>query len=296
VKNKQVKTTLIGFLIFTTQLFLCSCGEEQVSTEKQEKIPIARVGNKYLYANDLQNIFSPGMSSKDSANIASRYVDTWVQKQLLLLKAEENTDMGVEIEKRVEEYRQQLLLFAYEKKMIEESLDTTVTAQQIEAYYRANESNFELKQNIVRCLYLKLPKDKPLIDKIKALLYNNTEAGRNNLISLAAQFAEEYHLSDTTWKSFDELISGTPWQTEITNPIQALKTQTYFETSDQSNVYLLKINDYKILNQTSPLQYVEKTIRDIIINKRKIELRQQNETNVFKEAVAGRDYEIFNDK
>ena len=99
-------------------------------------------------------------------------------------------------------------------------------------------------------------------------------------------------LEDTVWLNFDELIQSTPLAS-IPNHEQYLKTNKYVETNDQNFEYFLYINEYKIADQISPLEFVRDDIKEIIVNKRKIALANQLETDIYAEAQTNNDFEIY---
>lgn len=91
---------------------------------------IARVNEEYLYASDLQSL-TRGLKGQDSLSALKSYAENWVRKKLLLQKAIENIpedDIG--INKKVEDYREALLLYEYEKALINDKLDTTIRREE----------------------------------------------------------------------------------------------------------------------------------------------------------------------
>jgi hypothetical protein len=81
---------------------------------------------------------------------------------------------------------------------------------------------------------------------------------------------------------------------EIPNKIQFLKSNPYFETSDESFLYYLKVGQYRISDNISPMEFVKDDIRNIILNKRKVELAKRLEDEVYKGALEQQDFEIYN--
>ena len=81
---------------------------------------------------------------------------------------------------------------------------------------------------------------------------------------------------------------------EIPNKIQFLKTNPFYETNGNDFLYFLKIDEYKISDNISPLEFVKEDIRNILLNKRKVELARTLEDEVYENAVKQKDFEIFN--
>ena len=257
--------------------------------------PIARVGENYLYDTELEGLVPSRTSSEDSANIVKRYVDTWIRKQLILKEAEENTPVNeAEIARKMQDYRYQLIVYNYEKNYIENKLDTAISEQEITEYYQENKENFILKQNIIKGILLKVPTEAPQLDRVKTWLNSNSEEDAEKLRSYAYTFADSYLLDDSVWLDFDEYLYNTPFKNEITNPIQTLKRSNLLETRDSAHVYFIKIKDFKISDEHSPVSFVSGQIREVLINKRIVELKKQKEKEIFNKALENKDYEIYN--
>ena len=85
---------------------------------------VARVGENYLYKEDIKNLIPHGTSYSDSIMMVRQYINSWALKYLLLSKAEEElskTDKDVEGE--LMDYRNSLLVYRYEKLYIEKRLE-----------------------------------------------------------------------------------------------------------------------------------------------------------------------------
>ncbi len=142
---------------------------------KNKPRPIARFYDKYLYSNDISNLFLNGVSKEDSVLITKAYIDKWIQTQLLLRLAEQNlTDLQKNVARQLEDYRTSLLIFKYEQEYINQKMDTVVHYNELETYYENNKDNFILDETIVKALYIKLRKEAPQIQRIREL-YQSTK-------------------------------------------------------------------------------------------------------------------------
>ena len=255
--------------------------------------PIARAHDQYLYFSDLEGLIPSDISKTDSANLIQRYVKSWINKQLVITEASDKLNLGeVEIERKVLDYRYALMIHEYQKLYINEKLEKNVTPEKVEEYYNENKENFQLRQNIIKCRFVKLAKEAPKIDVFKRLFISNNEKQFEELKSYCYQYATTFHL-DSTWVNFDDVIENTPMVT-IDNKIQFLRRTSNYETSDDYYQYFLRISDFKISDEISPLEWVYDDIIRIIINKRKVELAKELEEGIYERAVQNRDFEIFN--
>jgi hypothetical protein len=275
-------------------------GCELIRWKKEEQVkspaprPIARVNDQYLYEVDLAGIVDQKSTPEDSAARVTAYVNSWIRKQLIIQEAAKRMDIDeAEVERKVLDYRYSLIGYAYQNFYIRQHLNDTITDQEILEYYSDHMDNFTLKQNIVRGTYIKVPKTAPRTNKVKDMLFSRKDKDLEELRSYCLSFSAAYHLSDSLWIEFDKLVVNSPIA-EIPNKIQFLKTNPYYEASDAEYSYFLKVDDYKISDNVSPLEFVKEDIRNILLNKRKVELARALEDEVYENAVKQKNFEIFN--
>jgi hypothetical protein len=269
--------------------------ENETLSENYGK-PLARVYNKYLYYKDISGIQEGHHSKEDSIALVQRYIDVWVQKQLMLLKAEAQVDPDEEeIKNKILECRNTLLIHEYEKLYLKQTLDTNVSEKDVRDYYEANVDNFQLKQNIIKGVFIKISKEAPKKDKLKTLINSSKPKDIKELKSYCVRFASNYILEDTIWINFDELIKNTPFM-NVSDRVSFLERNRYSEIADNQYIYFLKISDYKISKQISPLDFVADQIKTILLNKRRITLINELKENIYNEAKKDKEFEIYNVK
>lgn len=265
--------------------------DQSGSTEVRQ--PVARANDAFLYRDELIGITPPGTSPVDSAARTEAYVNSWVRKQLLIQEASRKIDINeAEVERKILDYRFSIIAYEYQTFYVKQNLNASIDDEEIDRYYKENIDNFILKQNIVKATFLKVPKNAPRTNKIKELIFSKREKEIKELKSYCLSFSAAYHISDSTWMAFDELVQNSPL-TEIPNKIQFLKARPYYETSDEGFLYFFKVDEYRISDNTSPLEFVKEDIRNIILNKRKVELAKQLEDEVYNYAVEKNEFEIF---
>jgi hypothetical protein len=254
---------------------------------------VARAGNSLLYKRDIAGLVSPELSSEDSAEVVSKFVENWIKEELFIQEAANNIQLDLrDIERKVANYRFLLISHEYKKQKIEQELNRQVSDEEIDAYYKQNMDNFMLKQNIVRGRYIKLSQEAPKKSDVKRWIKSDRSQDLESLRSYCLQFANNYSIEDSTWLKFDEVIKNSPLNT-IENKIQFLRRNRYVEEVDSAYLYLFKINEYKISDEVSPLEFVRKDIENIIINKRKVALTKSLENDIYERAKENEDFEIY---
>jgi hypothetical protein len=282
---KQVKK-IIPYLALVA---LSSCSF--FSKEKGQDV-VARVYDSYLLKSELSEIIPAGTSEEDSIAIAQSFINNWVRQTLLFQRAEKNlSEDQKDFEKKLEDYKRSLIIYTYERNLVNQILDTIVNNQQIEEYYNQNKQNFELKDNIIKVVYLKVDKKAPDIPKVQKWIKSANQQDLINLESYAYQFAHNFYLDDNTWLLFEDLLKEIPIKTY--NQEEFLKNNRYIEVEDSTSLYFVNIKGFKIKNSLSPLSFEKDNIRNIIINKRKLQLITKMKNDIYEEALLKNDIEIY---
>ena len=292
VNRARIANNIFILCLLSITLTSCDLIQRKKGIDEGPK-PVARVLDKFLYPEELVGIASPDMTKEDSAARINAYVNSWIRKQLLINEARKKININeAEVERKVLEYRYSLIGYEYQNYYIKQLLVDTVSEPEIQEYYKTHQDNFILKKNIVRSTYLKVPKGAPRTNRIKDWIYSNKPKEKEELKSYCLSFSTAYRLADSTWIEFDKLAYNSPLA-EIPNKIQFLRMYPYYETSDDDFLYYLKVDEYKIEDNVSPIDFVKSDIKNIILNKRKVELARKLEDEVYDQAARNNDFEIF---
>jgi len=270
-------------LVFITIIiFLAGCNG---GNKEPERIAFATVGDKTLYYDQVPRILLPGTSEADSIAIIQNFINCWARKELLFLKAEENlSDKNkAEIESQLLETKTNLFTYQYQRQMMLEKMDTTISDDEMEAYYAANEKKFTLSSNIVKALFIKVPSDVPNLEKIRQWSRSSDPKDLQQLESVCYQFAEKFDDFNEEWVTMDRISVELPQ--EITKQDEFLKWNTAYETRDSSSTFLITFRDYRLRYSLSPYDYVRNDIKNIILNNRRFEFLQNLENGIYNEGI-----------
>lgn len=281
------KTTGYIVLLGFSLLFI-RCGQTSISEDK----PVARVGTKVLKNSELVLIIPDDLPSEDSTKLADEYIRKWIRQELLIQKANENlTPEQKDLSKEIEGYRNSLIIYKYKNALLGEQMDTTVTSEQIETYYNNNTENFRLNTNIVKGIFMKIPANVVNSGNLKKMLDDTSDEGIAVLREYCVQYAKNYDFFTDKWVSFRMVRNNLPY--EIDNTEELLRQKSVIEQKDSDFYYVVSIFDYQLKNEIAPLEYVRENIKTLILNKRKMELLQEIEENVYKEGIRQNKFKIF---
>jgi len=75
-----------------------------------------------------------------------------------------------------------------------------------------------------------------------------------------------------------------------------MQSNNFIQLSDNEFLYLIKVRDYMYKEDFSPLEFERENVRNIIINKRKVDLVNRMENDVYEKARKDKDAEIYSDE
>jgi len=276
--------------LFGIVILLTSCG--WFSGTKKGKDVLAKVGEEYLYSSDISGLVQPGTSVKDSIQRVNLYVENWIKVQLMVQKAELNlTKERKNFDKEIENFKTTLLIHRYQEKVVEQLLDTVVSEEDIKKYYNENESQFLLRENIVKASYIIFSRNAKDKEKVKSWLMSDKDEMIVKLSKFCKESAMSFQITDTTWQFMDELERIIPF--EYSSQESMLTRTKYYETMDSSMVYMVRFKDYKSKESLSPLEFERPVIKSLIINIRKQEILRKMEDDIYKEAVEKKTFQNF---
>ena len=247
-----------------------------------QKEPVAKVFEKYLTREDVEEIVPDGISQRDSALIAQHYVRNWVTKELLLRKATQNlTEEERDIHKQVEDYSSSLLIHKYKEKLVSQKLPTDVSEAAIASYYEEHRYNFVLRAPVVRARLAIIPRSAPNLERARRLFRSEEAKDVEELEEYCITNARKYDNFGDEWVELRGVLNLLPLTEEEWN--KHFKDKDFVDVEDQENVYLLKIDETREENEVAPMEFVRGDIRQILLNKRKMSFEERLEKEINEE-------------
>lgn len=282
----QIKSS---FYVFFLAMLVISC--EYFSKETPQHA-IARVGDKYLYREDIAAIMPQEYTQEDSINIAQKFINNWAIKALLLAKAEQNvSDQEKEdFERLVSDYRADLYINSYKESLISSSIDTVVKKNEMEFFYEKNKEIFKLNESLIKLRYVQLsPNEKQKkINALEEQIKRFDVSDRRELDSISLQFVSVY-LNDSVWVKAESVLKKLPFLENNVNE----NRQIFVNHKDTDGIYLVQICDVLRKNEQAPIEYALPTLRQIILNQRKLEFIKKLETDIINTGIKKKQFEII---
>jgi len=283
------KVFFIAFVIF-----LPACDYIHFDKGTKPEAPYAaRVYDKYLYLSELQNQLPVDMSVEDSIYWTRNYINLWVQEQLFLYQAIHNlSEKEQDFTLQLEAYKNSLLLYTYENRLINQNLDTLISNTEIQQYYQERIDDFVLNRNVAKALYVAIWVDSTQLIKNFKKILSKSPISLTDMEDFCEEFAIPLSYFDTTrWYYFDDILKIIPFQTD--NSEQWLRYNRSKEFFDNHYWYYLLVTDYRLKNAYSPLELENDRIRKTILVRRKETLIKKMKRNIFEDAQKNEVFEIF---
>ncbi len=229
--------------------------------EDGDQVIIAQIGNRKLFENELKQIIHPENSSADSAALANAYIDQWVRDQLLMREAARVFSSDFELEELVEDYREKLLKFKLEEKILEERYDTVVTDLQLQAFYNQHKERFVRDEPLYKCWLVKFPAN----TEGRATFRRDWNADRTGEIEKFVQKeGVVYELDSENWYTWDHILSWCPSFSE--ERARSVKNQRKVMDNVEYHLKVLEIIDK---GDISPLTFVKMQLKLMILHQRR---------------------------
>jgi hypothetical protein len=279
----------IGSAALVTLLFSCNSFLKSDANED----PLARVGDTYLYWDEVAVDLGNTITKTDSASKVSNYINNWATKQILLEKAKINLpdEKISEFEQLVSNYRKDLYTRAYKEALVNQVQDTVITEEDLRRFYEEEKENFKLKEKIIKLRFIQLPLQFLNTKEVTESLRRFNQEDIKYLDSIGVQF-KKLNFNDSLWVPVSRVIEEIP-PLNSENEDRYLKKSQFFELEDAMGVYLTKINDVLEVNEIAPLSYVEPRIRQVLLNRRKLDYIRKLETEIIDEATKEKVFEVY---
>ena len=279
------------FIIILIFIIFSSC---DFFKKIENENPIARVNDEYLYHDDIKNLITESTSKEDSIQRVTNFINQWATQKLLINGAQINLseEKQIEFNGLVKQYKNDLFIKAYLEALVKRSIDTVVLNDEALEVYNRNIETFKLNEELLKFRYINVSDNSINLKDIEERFKRFDKEDKVILDSIAIQF-KSYSLNDSIWIRLDQAIAKIP-VINSNNKKELLKKSNFVQLKDSLGLYLMQINEVLHRNDIAPIEYVIPTIKQIVINKRKLEFIKQLEKDITKDAIKNKQFEIFN--
>lgn len=281
---------MVKLLYIAIVLSLSSCN---YLTPDAKPHAIARVNDLFLYEEDIADLVPKGTSKEDSIGIVRNFIDRWAAQKLLINGAEVNLgkEKKANFDELIKQYKVDLYTKAYLEELVKQTVDTIISDEDLKKYYDENKENFRTNGTLVRLRYINLQKDNPKFETIKNKFFDYRKTDKKFWDTYALQF-KSFAFNDSVWADMSQVYSKLPF-INPDNRDQFIVSGKSIQYPDSTDMYLVKIRSVIDKNQIGPFEYLKPTLKEVILNKRKLELIKKIEKEITDDAIKDRKYEIY---
>ena len=155
------------YLIFVFLIIILSC------KNSVDKNILATAFDKDLLYEDV--ILELPKNNLDTSLFIEKYVDEWVSEQVMLKQALINIVEDDYIDDAVQNFKNSLLIFEYQKELVNQNFDTAISSIEILDYYNANIDKFKLDQDIFKGRLVIIDKNAPNLESLYSNFKSNDD-------------------------------------------------------------------------------------------------------------------------
>lgn len=271
-------------------VLLMSCGDGQFWLGKSKDPVVVRVGDRKLFQSQLEGLVHNGTNPEDSAAIVDGFKQNWILENLMIIEAEKNIAADINLNKLVEDYRSSLLVLNYEKRLIENNLDTIVTQAEKYAYYQKNKGQYSLSHPVFKCIISKIPTNTSGIPQVKSALQ---KSDLSEALFLIKEKSVYHHIDTAAYMTIEDLASLLP---QGTFKQEELAQGKVFSSKEGKYEYFFKIISYYDENTVPPFEYISDKILKSILSERKKNLLLGYRQELYKQALNDQIIETYSNE
>lgn len=266
------------------------CAVSCVEKRKEENSVIVRVNDKTLTFDELKENIPTNINPEDSLITAEHFIQSWIIDNLLYEKAADNIPDKGRIDQLVENYRRSLVVYQYKEQMINEKLSPDISREEQLQFFEENKDRFQLDRTLIKGLFIRVPRDAQDIDKVRAWSKQATPAALEQIEKYCVKNAAPYNYITDDWVDVNELMASWPINLGAGNE---LATNDFIEKSDDKFYYFLHIIDRLLPGDNAPFDYAQTTIKEILINQKKIQFIKTLEEELYRKALNSGKIEFY---
>lgn len=275
----------IYFIIFALFLLSVSCKKTILQSESD----LVRVGNRVFTYGDLENFMPKDVYGADSAQLADAFIKNWIDNQLLYDVAQKNIPDLDDVNRKVEQYKQDLIIHQYRMKLVNERLSEDLSSEEVQAYYDAHTADLLLEEPLYKGVFLKVRKNSPNIASLRKWIRQVTPENLENIEKYVIKHSIGYKYSTDQWLTQFEII---PY---VLDPLR-LQEGKGAEVSDEEFYYFYNLTAHCKKGSVMPIDYAESFIYETLLKQKASAMLDELKAELYHKAVSNRNVEYFYDK
>lgn len=252
---------------------------------------LARVGNSVLSVNEVSSRIPYGLSASDSIKFVRGYVRNWIDRKIIGEIALKNIPDNRLIDKMVDEYRMDLIMWEYSKMMYEKNLPSFLKEDSLRVYYERSQDEWITETPLIKGIFVKIPKSDSRLRDVREWYKSDKTSDIENLEKFALSETVTYDYFRNRWTSLDELNKRFPSNNSISADMSGKNNRTV-EIADDNYYYLLSVSDYIPVKSKMPFEVAVDAVKDKIIGEKRLQYERDLKEELFRKSLKSGDIEL----
>lgn len=236
---------------------LISCSKKK----QEDEDVLMRFGDKTITYGEVIEMIPDGIHSADSAALFRSLLDSWLRDVVLSDFAEERLYDTEAIDRRVKDYRNNLIVLEYLNRM-RETQNPKIEESRIKEYYDLHKKEIKLETPLVRGVFLKINSDITGKDVLKKLLTSDNPEDIDKLERDWLDRALQYNYFRDKWIDWETIKGMIPYR--FGDPDNFLTETKFFTTDYDDCSYYLAVTDWLKSGEAQPYEYARRWITDVL--------------------------------
>lgn len=235
-----------------------------------------------------------GLSEPDSQKFARAYIRNWIDTKLISEIAYKNISDTKEIDRMVDDYRNELIMWEYRKRMYNQQATFDFPDDSIASYYEAHKEDFVCKHPYVKGIYIKIKDNAPRIKDLRKWYRSPKTEDIDKIEKYGLNGAIHYDYFRDKWIDWEQIQSKIPYNFG-NNPNQFLRANSFLDTSIDGFTYLLDISEYIPSGSIMPIDVARPQIEEMMLNEKRLQYDKDLRRQLYEDAVTSNKVEIYCD-
>lgn len=272
-------------------LFFIACKQQK---REAEGGILVRIGNSTLTVDELSRQLPAGFDAADSIRLSRAYIRSWIDSKLIEEIAAKNIGDMSDIDRMVNDYRNELIAYEYQRRMADRRVATTFSDDSLKIYYDQNSERFVIERPLIKGIFVKLPVGSPIINSLKKWMVSKNLSDIDKLEKEGRDAAIQYDYFRDRWIDWEQIELKIPF--DFGNDANGfVRTHGFFECESDGVVYLLSISDFITKGSVMPFDFAKELIIQDMTYRRRAEFNNEMSRELLRDAESSGELEIFCD-
>ncbi len=263
---------------------VASCGGDRNVPSSSGNDVLAQVGDRVFTRAQLAEVLPAGLSSDDSLRFSRVYLRRWIDNELINdIASGELVDM-TEIDAMVEQYRRNLIMMEYRKRMTDINAPIKVPDDSLALLYEQYKDNVRLESPLVKGVLVTVPDDFPSLTKVRNAVRRLSADDVDFLekLSLGDDVTYDYFMDE--WADGDMMVRRVTADSN-TDASAYLARHRFGELKSGNEVTFLAVKEFLPSGAVMPLEKARPLLEEIYMNAHRLQYDAYLMDNLYKEAV-----------